>query len=74
MSGGGKYRIGKARRFRGRWTASGDKSLTHRAYILNALAEGEARISNANTGEDCERTRRALVELGVSFEAMGKAA
>ena len=74
MSGGEKYRIGKARRFRGRWNASGDKSQTHRAYLFNALAEGESQVSNANTGEDCERTRRALLELGVSFEAKGKAA
>lgn len=64
------YRVHKAKKCRGRWQASGDKSLTHRAFLLNAMAEGVAEIRNANAGEDCERTRHLLEALGVRMDAL----
>lgn len=42
-----------------------DKSLTHRAYLLAALAEGESRIEGANDGEDCRATLRAIGRFGL---------
>lgn len=45
----------------------GDKSVTHRAFLLGALAEGETVISGANRGDDCMRTAAALRQLGVSI-------
>ncbi|MCY3800648.1 MAG: 3-phosphoshikimate 1-carboxyvinyltransferase [Chloroflexi bacterium] len=46
----------------------GDKSITHRAILLNAMAEGEARISQAGLGADCMRTVQCLRSLGVDIQ------
>jgi 3-phosphoshikimate 1-carboxyvinyltransferase len=43
----------------------GDKSITHRAYLFAALADGESRIENANPGLDCRATLDCLESLGV---------
>jgi 3-phosphoshikimate 1-carboxyvinyltransferase len=42
----------------------GDKSITHRAFILGALARGETRITGANPGADCAATLAAVETLG----------
>lgn len=61
-----------ARRFEGpgeRFAADvelpGDKSLTHRALIFAALANGASRVANQAAGLDVDATRRALASLGV---------
>ena len=54
-------------RLRGEVRLPGDKSITHRAILLNALAEGEARISRAGLGGDCQRTADCLRSLGVEI-------
>jgi len=46
----------------------GDKSITHRAYILGLLAEGETVIHHPNVGEDCEATLRCVEALGAQVE------
>ncbi|MCY4290056.1 MAG: 3-phosphoshikimate 1-carboxyvinyltransferase [Aestuariivita sp.] len=43
----------------------GDKSISHRALILGALAVGETRISGLLESEDVEKTAVALREFGV---------
>ena len=45
-----------------------DKSVSHRAAILNSLASGEAVIDNFSVGQDCRSTLRCLSALGVSAE------
>ena len=53
--------------FEGEFTLPGDKSITHRAIMLNSIADGEAVIINASAGEDCLSTlqcMRALVKVG----------
>ncbi len=45
----------------------GDKSLSHRALILSALAEGTTRLVGHSLGEDVASTRRCLQALGVSL-------
>ncbi|MDX1646705.1 MAG: 3-phosphoshikimate 1-carboxyvinyltransferase [Longimicrobiales bacterium] len=45
----------------------GDKSLTQRALILAALAEGESRLSGLLHGGDAESTAGALRALGVDI-------
>ena len=57
-----------ARRLRGTIAVPGDKSISHRAAILNALAEGEAVIHNFLPGEDCLSTLGVLQALGVHSE------
>ncbi len=46
----------------------GDKSISHRALILAALAEGRSRIIRPNLGDDVRSTARALEQLGVRCE------
>jgi 3-phosphoshikimate 1-carboxyvinyltransferase len=57
-----------AKRLRGTVTPPGDKSVSHRAAILNAIAGGEAVIENFLTGADCLATLRCLRSLGVEWE------
>ena len=45
----------------------GDKSITHRAIILSALAEGESSISGYCKGEDCLNTMRTFQAMGVQI-------
>lgn len=48
----------------------GDKSITQRALILGALAEGESRIGGVLRGEDPLATGRALAGLGVEIRGL----
>lgn len=57
--------ITPGRPLRGTITVPGDKSLTHRAIILTALAEGTSTISDYCRGEDCLNTMKALQNLGI---------
>lgn len=50
---------------RGDVSPPGDKSISHRAFLLNALATGVARVTGANPGADVASTRDALRALGV---------
>jgi 3-phosphoshikimate 1-carboxyvinyltransferase len=52
-------------------TLPGDKSISHRAFILGALARGRTRIVNANHGDDVGATIRALRQLGVEVRRVG---
>ncbi len=47
-----------------------DKSVSHRAAILNSLAAGEVVIDNFSEGADCASTLQCLRLLGVSAEKM----
>ena len=47
------------------------KSLSHRALICAALAEGESRITNVLFSEDIKATIKALELLGAKFEILG---
>ena len=51
-------RIHPARSFRGRFHLPGDKSISHRAAILGAMAEGETRIHNFASAADCASSRQ----------------
>ena len=43
----------------------GDKSISHRALLFSALAEGESRIAGLAPGGDVRSTARCLAQLGV---------
>ena len=58
---------------RGFLTVPGDKSISHRALICNALARGEARIENLLESADCRSTIACLQRWGVEFERDGDA-
>ena len=53
---------------RGNLIVPGDKSISHRALICNALAEGEARITGLLDSADCRSTMSCLRQWGVEFE------
>jgi 3-phosphoshikimate 1-carboxyvinyltransferase len=56
-----------ARRLRGTIAVPGDKSISHRAAMLNALADGPATVHNFLPGDDCRSTLAVLEELGVRW-------
>lgn len=49
-------------------TVPGDKSISHRALFLGAIAEGVTTIHGFSEGDDCVSTRRALEAMGVPVE------
>jgi 3-phosphoshikimate 1-carboxyvinyltransferase len=49
----------------GRVQLPGDKSISHRFAMLGAIAEGETRITNFATSQDCHSTLGCLRLLGV---------
>jgi len=53
---------------RGRLRVPGDKSISHRAIMLGALAEGETRISGFLEGEDSLATLAAFRAMGVPIQ------
>ena len=52
---------------RGEITPPGDKSISHRALILNSIARGRARIDNLAPGGDVGATISCLRALGVEI-------
>ncbi len=57
-----------SRPLRGTVTVPGDKSITHRALILGALAQGHTRITGYSQGEDCLNTLGVIRELGIDIQ------
>ena len=46
----------------------GDKSLSHRAFILSAMAKGTSTVERAATGRDVQSTRDVIAQLGVEVD------
>jgi 3-phosphoshikimate 1-carboxyvinyltransferase len=55
----------------GRLSPPGDKSISHRALILSALAEGRSTINGLLQSADVQATQTALEQLGVDFTGTG---
>jgi 3-phosphoshikimate 1-carboxyvinyltransferase len=55
----------------GRARVPGDKSISHRALILGALAVGETSISGLLEGEDVLNTAKSMRTLGAKVERTG---
>ncbi|MBA2652093.1 MAG: 3-phosphoshikimate 1-carboxyvinyltransferase [Tatlockia sp.] len=53
---------------RGEITVPGDKSISHRAIILGAIAKGVTTVSGFLDGEDCLATLKAFQSMGVTIE------
>jgi 3-phosphoshikimate 1-carboxyvinyltransferase len=53
---------------KGTISVPGDKSITHRAIMLSALANGETTITGYCRGEDCLNTARAFRAMGIQIE------
>ncbi|GIU82077.1 MAG: 3-phosphoshikimate 1-carboxyvinyltransferase [Acidobacteria bacterium] len=65
-------KIKPAKRLKGTVYLPGDKSISHRAAILSAIAEGTSRIENFSTSADCNSTLKCLESLGISIVRNGK--
>lgn len=68
MEGKLEKRIKTVLRLQGEVTPPGDKSISHRAAMLNGLAQGKAVVHNFLPGGDCLSTLNCLRELGVDYK------
>lgn len=57
---------------RGELAIPGDKSVSHRAVMLGAIAEGTTRVRGFLEGEDTRATAAILQQLGVRIDAPGE--
>ncbi len=62
------YHVAPATQVGGVVSVPGDKSISHRALMLGAVATGDTRISGFLDGADCRATLVALRALGVRIE------
>ena len=53
------------------WTVPGSKSITNRALVLAALAEGETTLTGALESDDTRHMRAALTRMGIEIEDAG---
>ncbi len=63
------WRAGQGGALRGDIVVPGDKSISHRAVMLAAIADGTSRISGFLEGEDTRAKARIFGQLGVRIEA-----
>ena len=61
-----------AARLRGEPRLPGDKSISHRALLLAALAEGESLITGVGDGRDVAATAAIVEALGATVERVGE--
>lgn len=73
-AGGGESQAwvaGQGRALSGTLQVPGDKSVSHRAVMLGALAQGTTRVTGFLEGEDTRATAAILQRLGVRIDAPG---
>src|SRR5687768_9007257 len=63
--------IKPASRLNGSITVPGDKSISHRAAMIAAMAVGETRIDNFAPGADCDSTLVGLRKFGGDIDREG---
>jgi 3-phosphoshikimate 1-carboxyvinyltransferase len=63
--------IDRARRFRGRFRLPGDKSISHRAALFGAIAEGRTSVRHFGSAADNASTLGCLAALGVGVRLHG---
>jgi len=71
MSGagtGGIAHVAAGGALRGSVRVPGDKSISHRALLLSALAEGPSVLTGLSTGDDVRRTLDAIRRLGIDVD------
>ena len=62
-----RWRLEPGGQVRGTLTLPGDKSISHRAFLLASLARGTSRLSGVLDSEDCKATAHALAQLGIDL-------
>lgn len=66
-----KLRITPVRRLAGSVAVPGDKSISHRAALFGAIAQGRTEITGFLEGEDCLATVAAVRKLGAGVTRKG---
>ncbi|MBN1587809.1 MAG: 3-phosphoshikimate 1-carboxyvinyltransferase [Candidatus Omnitrophica bacterium] len=64
--------INPSRGLQGSIRVPSDKSVSHRALMLSAVAEGQTRIHALLAAGDCLSTRDALMQMGVRMDTLGQ--
>ncbi|HEX7491645.1 MAG TPA: 3-phosphoshikimate 1-carboxyvinyltransferase [Candidatus Limnocylindrales bacterium] len=72
LTGESSRSVSRAARLRGEPRLPGDKSISHRALILAAMAEGECLITGAGDGRDVQATAGIMTALGAVVERIGE--
>lgn len=72
MSASRTRRVTPPARLRGQIAIPGDKSITHRALMLNATAEGDARIDAFLDAADTRSTLECMRALGAEIEQVAE--
>ncbi len=67
-----KLTIRQAENLKGRAKVPGDKSISHRALLLGAIAEGPTRIRNFLPAADCLATLACVQAMGVEVERLSE--
>lgn len=71
MSGARTRIVEPARRLRGEIHVPGDKSITHRAYVLGSIGNGVSRIRGPGAGTDTRATATIISTLGIEHLITG---
>lgn len=66
-----KTKINKIGRAKGCIAVPGDKSISHRAVMLGAIADGTTHISGFLNGADCTATINCFRDMGIEIECSG---
>jgi 3-phosphoshikimate 1-carboxyvinyltransferase len=66
-SPGASFTVKGPQPLRGRLRVPGDKSISHRALMLAALADGQSRLSGLSDGDDVRRTGAAMAAMGAAL-------
>ncbi|MDX9755269.1 MAG: 3-phosphoshikimate 1-carboxyvinyltransferase [bacterium] len=67
----GCCKIGPGGALRGTIRVPGDKSISHRAIMLSAIAQGESVIRGFLESEDCLATLKIFTQMGIDFSQEG---
>jgi len=65
------WTIKPVKQLKGEISVPADKSITHRAVIISAVASGTSVIKNYLDAEDCLRTVKAFQDMGVKISKNG---
>ncbi|MFQ6058009.1 MAG: 3-phosphoshikimate 1-carboxyvinyltransferase [Anaerolineae bacterium] len=65
-----KLVISESRGLRGQVRVPGDKSISHRALLLGAIAQGETRVRGFLPAADCLATLACVRALGIEVDAL----
>jgi 3-phosphoshikimate 1-carboxyvinyltransferase len=65
------WKVTPGRPLEGEITVPGDKSVTHRAYLFAAMANGQSTVYKPLRAEDTDNTLKAVAALGAGVEDKG---